>query len=77
MEFLLTRSRCRPKTAWQVAIGIAVTLAACAHAPLHYHLEVLLSLKDSYYMFLYINLSNGKGPTPSIGMGRENLSQHF
>lgn len=30
MEFLLTRSRCRPKTAWQMATGINVMLAAFA-----------------------------------------------
>lgn len=77
MEFLLTSSRCGPKTAWQLATGLDGMWAACAQAPSHKHLKVFFPLKDVYYICLYIDLSNCKGPTHAIGMERENCHSMY
>ena len=53
MEFLLTSSRCRPKTAWQVAIGIDVMLVECAHAPIHKYLS--LFFLEGFLLHISVN----------------------
>lgn len=55
MEFLLTSSRCRPKTAWQMAIGIDVMLAGCAHAPIHKDLKVFVFFLERFLLHISVN----------------------